>query len=1279
MLRRSLLTSNVATHTGGGIQSELNAPLNSSTCPPPPPNWPVWQGDCYTDYTQGVTVTPFPIIFAGPASYITETILDLNCAASAGDGAGVHMPPNAHPLAYALPAPAGHFINSATRCMNPPPPEAKLCDDEFNGRMLYTFPVGGTDDGGAATPYPFLCAPIESRLSRWVEQHRASRASSQLPRHEPLCVFSGAGGFTGANASSDGRDQTSFTCSGVCPSDHFCPPGTVSPTPCPAGTRAFPGARSKGDCIPCPLGHYCGNSTAEPTKCPPGTIGNSTSFSTPVCGGKCPVGHWCGAGCTDPIACPPGTFTEVTGATNESWCRPCKAGHWCQSGRPFACGENTYANGSMRADLSACVPCPANSSTNGNIASTSLRDCGCSPGFYRKHPNSTEDCTPCPSQGFDCSEPGGDTTTIVVLSEYWRPTRTALQSRLCPTGGSCHGGMTVSAAYNHDANVGCVNGTRGPYCQHCADDDQYFDKRGGRCRACLEGFEMVGSMLGLVLIIAIPLLIAHFRRRKRVQPPPPPPTNPAALAQTVRQEPLPGPWPPPRGDWRRRLPWNRDFAHRTNLREGTNAVIGTFAKMHFMLECACAVGAPLARAFPRIFRMWRRLNEAARAISLTAKLKRCIIFYQIAAQIGPVYHVRYPPGYVSITTRFFEPARLQLFGWVPGLHLSCLGMGRIESQLWLFIILPIGVVAVALISGRALNGSALSAAPFVMWVLFLVYPAVSSLGFQALAECDCFDTLERDNDLCFLPADTNVECSWRGDIGVWAGSSLRAVAWLAVLLYAGGVPLLYGALLFHCRRALVAGQSTRLSTTLAFLHESYRPEICWWMLVDVAHAIMLTGFLALVDPGHPVQLELALLVATGFQLLTSWARPYTLPGNNFVAMLTSAALVVLLLASLGVQTAAATGESRDTLLLSITLLGGTFVVFAFTLLILLCNLAVGSRRLRWARDDSIVEVPALRPGEAHVLIVCDWLTGGELACTVRDGLEALLPGLRCRLVTDHQSDGDDGVAPLGVVLVLTGFPPAAAGGPAGESAAFDPDAHNVHLQWLTRGHARCVRALRRARDEEQPVVALLETRAASGGVTLARHRHACPADLLPLLEAPVAWLPAPDGHVALREVSLRLLTQRLSATWKLAQRDGDVMRAPHEALELRLPPPPPPKITHLCFSAADPLAREVVALLQGEVARWQPGHGGRLRTRELAGDEHDDARSAARWLVCGHLAAALASGGCPPPLVVVVASADGTPLPPLDAISRAAPAVLPFSLSHSAASDATHRRITRLS
>ena len=131
--------------------------------------------------------------------------------------------------------------------------------------------------------------------------------------------------------------------------------------------------------------------------------------------------------------------------------------------------------------MTACTLCRPNSSTAG-VGHVSELDCRCEPGFYRKIPNTTEDCEPCP-RGFDCSEPGGDTTSIVVLSEYWRPTRFALQSRLCPTGESCDGGTTNAATFTDRDEVGCANGTRGAFCEHCADDDQYFDERGGRCRA----------------------------------------------------------------------------------------------------------------------------------------------------------------------------------------------------------------------------------------------------------------------------------------------------------------------------------------------------------------------------------------------------------------------------------------------------------------------------------------------------------------------------------------------------------------------------------------------------------------------------------------------------------------------------------------------------------------------------------------------------------------------------------------------------------------------------
>lgn len=44
----------------------------------------------------------------------------------------------------------------------------------------------------------------------------------------------------------------------VCPSGHYCPEGTGTPEPCPAGTYLpDSGRRSQLDCLPCPGGKFC--------------------------------------------------------------------------------------------------------------------------------------------------------------------------------------------------------------------------------------------------------------------------------------------------------------------------------------------------------------------------------------------------------------------------------------------------------------------------------------------------------------------------------------------------------------------------------------------------------------------------------------------------------------------------------------------------------------------------------------------------------------------------------------------------------------------------------------------------------------------------------------------------------------------------------------------------------------------------------------------------------------------------------------------------------------
>ena len=177
------------------------------------------------------------------------------------------------------------------------------------------------------------------------------------------------------------------------------------------------------------------------------------------------------------------------------------------------------------------------------------------------------------------------------------------------------------------------------------------------------------------------------------------------------------------------------------------------------------------------------------------------------------------------------------------------------------------------------------------------------MGFQTLGECDCFEQvsvghervqrrhlLEQVNGeplICFLPADYSVQCS-----GHRAPGDLLSLGVLAVLIYGIGVPIFYFCLLFSCRHTIHREGTTPLSEALAFLHNSLHPWALYWPLMDALRAVILTGFLALVTPGHIFQLLCGLLVAVAFLTLQIWCTPYRTASNNFLAMAINLSLVL---------------------------------------------------------------------------------------------------------------------------------------------------------------------------------------------------------------------------------------------------------------------------------------------------------------------------------------------------------------------------------------------------
>ena len=144
------------------------------------------------------------------------------------------------------------------------------------------------------------------------------------------------------------------------------------------------------------------------------------------------------------------------------------------------------------------------------------------------------------------------------------------------------------------------------------------------------------------------------------------------------------------------------------------------------LGVVCALHPHVARRCARRLTALRFRVAHRRARS---KLKIAIGFYQIVTQLGDVYEVAYPPSYQRVLD-VFRVANLALFGWLPGLHPTCLGLPTLLSQLLAAILVPLGVTAGAMGLG-ALRGKA---AHTLAWITSpSSSPVGVVVGFRALA------------------------------------------------------------------------------------------------------------------------------------------------------------------------------------------------------------------------------------------------------------------------------------------------------------------------------------------------------------------------------------------------------------------------------------------------------------------------------------------------------------------------------------------------------------------
>ena len=165
---------------------------------------------------------------------------------------------------------------------------------------------------------------------------------------------------------------------------------------------------------------------------------------------------------------------------------------------------------------------------------------------------------------------------------------------------------------------------------------------------------------------------------------------------------------------------------------------------------------------------------------------------------------------------------------------------------------------------------------FSLFASFCLTPNVSRSIF---ASFDCV-TFELDGSepgastrQSFLRNDLTLEC-----YGEAHRSQVLLKAYVFLLIWPIGMPLLYVLVLLPVREDLRKQKQTRMVRATRFLHKEYQPLFFWWESLMLVQRLTLSGWVLLLSPqDDATRIFVGLLVAIGCKLMFCWnPRPQLL-------------------------------------------------------------------------------------------------------------------------------------------------------------------------------------------------------------------------------------------------------------------------------------------------------------------------------------------------------------------------------------------------------------------
>jgi hypothetical protein len=378
------------------------------------------------------------------------------------------------------------------------------------------------------------------------------------------------------------------------------------------------------------------------------------------------------------------------------------------------------------------------------------------------------------------------------------------------------------------------------------------------------------------------------------------------------------------------------------------------------------------------------------------KLKIAAGFYTVVVLFESVYALPFPSIYIRFISLFrvldFFPALSMLklncvvaYSFYSVLHLSC-------SITFCLMLLIVANSRLALLPSTATL--------IIFFMLTMVYPSVSTIAFRTF-NCRSVDGVS------YLREDYSKECASEshGQAEQFASASIALVS--------VGLIVVYAALLWPHRAMLRTGATVTNSgdrkrlAELSFLYSDFKGPMFYWEVVDSTRKLLLTGVVVFMQEGSLVRPVWGMMICLGYMVLLLECKPYKAPEDNFLAVLATFALFLVLsggLISAMTVGFVSTGEyvvGIENHQLGIALIACFLSVLVFGLGCVAMNISRVSASPLVRQAGAAVVVKALGDGFYHLFLSHTWGTGQNQMQALKKELQLLVPSMRVFLDVEN--------------------------------------------------------------------------------------------------------------------------------------------------------------------------------------------------------------------------------------------------------------------------------------